>query len=83
MFGQTHVIYVGLFWAGIVQKDRIIPEFETIHSVVAFRNTEERFSVISFDTGNEVIFSVQFDRACIENRINAETFHKVRICLRV
>ena len=83
MLRQTHVIDICLFRAGIRQKNRVIPETETVDSVVALRHAEERLSVIPLDARHQIIFSVQLDRSGVHHGVDAETLHKVRIGVRV
>ena len=58
MLGETHVVHIGLFRTSIVQQDGIVPETETIDTVVTLCHTEERLSVVAFDTGYQIILAV-------------------------
>ena len=83
MLCQTHIIYVCLLRAYIVQKDRIIPELESIDTIVALGYCKEGFSVVSFHSCYQVELAVQLNRTCVKYRIHTKTLHKIRICLRV
>ncbi len=83
MLRQTHIVNVRFLRADILEQNGIIPEAEAVNAVVALRNAEEGFSVISLDTGDEIILSVQVDRAGIHHGVDAETLHEVGVRLRV
>ena len=58
MLCQSHIIDVCLLRTYIIQKDRVIPETEIINSVITLCHAEEGLSVISLNTGNQIILSV-------------------------
>ena len=80
MLGKTHIIYIGLLRAGIRQNYRVIPEMETIDSVVTLCHCKERFTVVSLHTDYEIIFSIKLDGSGIHHCVDAETFLEIRIC---
>ena len=81
MLGQTHVINVGFLCAGIRQHNRVIPEMESVDTSITLCNSKERFSVIALHADNEIILSIQINRAGVHHSVDAETLHKVRIRL--
>ena len=81
MLGQTHVINVGFLCAGIRQHNRVIPEMEAVDTSITLCNSKERFSVIALHADNEMILSIQINRAGVHHSVDAETLHKVRIRL--
>ena len=83
MFGQTHVIYICFFRAGIRKLYRIIPEMESIDSCIALCYCKERFTVISLYADNQIIFSVQLNSTGVHYCIDSETFLEIGVCLRV
>ena len=55
---------------------RIIPEMESIDSVYhSLLHAKKDFTVISLDTGNQIIFSVQFNSTGVHDCIDSKTFH--------
>ena len=83
MFGQTHVIYVCFFRAGIRKLYRIIPEMESIDSCITLCYCKERFTVISLYADNQIIFSVQLNSTGVHYCIDSETFLEIGVCLRI
>ena len=83
MLGQTHIVDIGLLRAGVRQNHRIIPEMETVDTVVALCHSKERFPVISFHTDHQIIFSVKFNGSGVHHGVDAQTLLKIRIGLLV
>ena len=81
MPGQAHVINVGLFRAGIRQKDGSIPEAEPVHGRIALGHAKEALAVVAFNAGNQIILAIQFDGAGIKHGVDAQTLHEIRIVL--
>ena len=83
MFCKTHIVYICLFRANIRKLYRIIPEAETIYTVITLCDSEKRLPVISLNTRNKTVFTVQIYSTRIHNRIDPQPFHKIRVGFRI
>ena len=83
VFGQTHIIYVCFLRAGIRKLYRVIPEMKSIDSCITLCYCKERFTIISFYTDNQIIFSIQFNSTGIHHCVDSKAFLEIGVCLRI
>ena len=79
MAHQPHVVKISLLLLELWHLDRMIPEFKTVDAVFTFGNREERFSVPAFDAGRKDNLSIPRHGADVENAIDSQARHQMRI----
>ena len=80
---EAHIVDIRLVRARVIELNRVIPEMKPVDAVVALRDSEEGFSVISLDPDDQIVLAVQHDRAGVQRRVDAKPLNEVRVCLRV
>ena len=81
--GQAHVVNVRVALGSLGQENRLFTETEAVHAGNGVGNGEERLAVVAFNAADKRDFSVHLNRAGIEDGVDAETLHEVRIRRRI
>jgi hypothetical protein len=55
---KAHVVNVDIRNICLGQNDWMIPEAEAIYTIITFSHSKKRFTVIAFNTGHEIEFTV-------------------------
>src|SRR5687768_3664623 len=79
VLNKSHVVHVRIRSLCLRKIERIIPEIKIIDAIIAFRNCEKRFAVLSFYSCDKNIFFSKLYRAGIKYSIDPETLHQIWI----
>ncbi|MNW58913.1 hypothetical protein D3C74_368020 [compost metagenome] len=52
MLYQTHIVHISVWLIGFRQHDRMIPEAESVNTIIAFSYSKKGFAIDSFNTSN-------------------------------
>ena len=81
--GEAHVVDIGVPLGKFRKKDRLFTEPEAVDAGFGVGDGKEGFAVVAFHPADKRNFPVPFDRARIENRVDAKTLHKPGIRRRI
>ena len=76
---EAHVIDIGFLRLEVRQAHRVIPELEPVHAGLAFGDGEEGFAVPAFDARHQDNVALPFHRADVEDAVDAQPRHQMRI----
>ncbi|MNM71566.1 hypothetical protein D3C81_832350 [compost metagenome] len=81
MKNQTHIVHIRLDCIDIFPCQRSINKAEVIDSVVAYGQSEDGFTIETFGSDHQVVFTAEVNSARIKCSVNSESFHEMRIGL--
>ena len=76
---EAHVVQIRLLRLVIRHPHRVIPEPEPVHAGFALRHGEKRFTVPALDARHQHDVPVPFHRADVEDAVDAQPCHEMRI----
>ena len=80
VFGQPHIIDVGLVGAGVGQLDGLVPEAEAVHRGAALGHRKKALAVVALHPGCQVEPAIQLDGAGVEHGVDPQPLHKIGVC---